>query len=241
MEEKNLLQEVDRVLRPQDWNETKQQRAYGDPLGNPPGLGNEQDPLDELIFIYLSQQVELEQAMEAYRRLREDFPVWEQVLDAPKSDVAKSINTLPRFNVKVEEIQGILDEVRSESEAEGFDLEFLKTKPNEEVYDWLTKPKGIGPKTAHCVMLFSLDRNVLPVDTHIHRILNRLSLVSPASKLSNANKTIQQFVPENSAFSLHVNLLEHGKCTCKKSCPECDECYIESLCAYAGHHVLDIS
>ena len=106
------------------------------------------------------------------------------------------------------------------------------------MYNWLVSLPGVGVKIAHCVMMYSLGRDVLPVDRHVNRILQRLDVVPYGEPPENVGKMIQDIIPKGTAHSLHVNLVVHGRRKCRVDTPKCDSCDIEALCAYAGHHVL---
>lgn len=222
MERSELLRKINSILH----------EAYGTP-----DLGNKKDPLDELIFISLCTRTGPKNVQRAYTCLKRAFPSWKEVLDAPEGKVAGCVKVAGAPRKRAKQIKEILEAV--DSKAESLDLEFLKKMNDEEAYEWLDSLPGVGPKVTHCVMMYSLDRNVLPVDTHVHRILTRLGLVAPDSRAEDVSREIQALVPEDEAYSLHVNLVVHGRRTCRADSPKCDDCTIETLCAYAGHHVLE--
>ena len=99
----------------------------------------------------------------------------------------------------------------------------LKINQNEEILDELTSYIGVGVKTASCVLLFSLNRNICPVDTHVHRTLNRIGLV----KTNIPEKTFYALlnkIPEGTAHSFHTNLIRLGREICKPANPICSVC-----------------
>jgi endonuclease-3 len=111
------------------------------------------------------------------------------------------------------------------------DINYLKHHSSIEIINELTNLKGIGVKTAACVLLFSLGRNVCPVDTHVHRILNRIGLV----KTTQPQKTffaINDFLEDGIAHQLHTNLLRLGREICKPLKPNCMVCPLEKICKY---------
>lgn len=222
MERSELLRKVNSIL----------QEAYGTP-----DLGNKKDPLDELIFISLCTRTGPRNVERAYTCLKRVFPSWKEVLDAPEGKVAGCVKVTGAPRKREKQIKEILKAV--DSKAKSFDLKFLRKVNDEEVYKWLVSLPQVGHKVAHCVMLFSLGRNVLPVDTHLHRILRRLGVAEPDSSAEEVSREIQALVPRDGAYSLHVNLVVHGRRTCRAYSPKCDDCTIEALCAYAGHHVLE--
>ena len=90
---------------------------------------------------------------------------------------------------------------------------------------------GVGPKVARCVLLYSLDRNVFPVDSHCRRVLTRVGLVPPGVAIKASHDFIQPLVPTKMRRSLHINLIHHGRTVCVPTRPDCDRCLLADLCA----------
>ena len=112
------------------------------------------------------------------------------------------------------------------------ELEFLRGMPVEEAKAWLTAMKGVGPKTAAIVLLFSLDRPAFPVDTHIHRVSRRLGLVPQSTSREKAHQLLEQLMPPETYYPLHLNLIRHGREVCVARKPRCDQCPLRDLCQY---------
>src|SRR3989339_327239 len=115
-------------------------------------------------------------------------------------------------------------------------LDHLKTMKDEEILNELTKHSGIGVKTASCVLLFSLKRNVCPVDTHVFRTLNRIGIV----KASSPDKTfysINGMLPDKTAHSFHTNLIRLGREICKPANPNCKVCPVFSVCKFENKNL----
>jgi endonuclease III len=206
-------------------------REYGTP-----DLGNQKDPLDELIFVKLCAETGPKNVRKAYVSLKARFKKWDQVLKAPNGEVARTIRIAGLSNRREAQIKTILKSIQSKRK--DLDLGFLRGMKDDEVYKWLTSLDEVGSKIAHCVMLFSLDRNVMPIDTHNARILKRLGLVEPKKSNEEISLEIKEVVPNGTALLLHVNFVAHGRRTCRAYSPKCDNCCISSLCAYNGYHVL---
>ena len=136
-------------------------------------------PVDELVTTVLSQSTTDANQHRAFAALKAAFPDWDAVRTAPVERVAAAIRPAGLAVQKAPRIQRILD--RAAEEPRGPDLEWLGRVPLDEAMGWLTALDGVGPKTAACVLCFSFDRHVLPVDTHVHRIALRLRLVPPRS------------------------------------------------------------
>ena len=188
-----------------------------------------EDPLDELILTVLSQHTSDVNADRAARDLREAFPRgWDQVAKARTTEVADAIRSGGLANSKAPRIQAILLEVRSREGRYGLDR--LRDLPDEEARDYLISLPGIGPKTAAVVLSFSLGRDAMPVDTHVHRVTRRLGLIPPKASAERADRLLHQLVPEGIRTSLHVGFIRLGREVCKAPAPRCAECPLLDLC-----------
>ena len=110
-------------------------------------------------------------------------------------------------------------------------LDHIKTKNDAEILEELTSYNGVGVKTASCVLLFSLERNICPVDTHVHRTLNRIGIVETNTPEKTFYKILNK-IPENVAHSFHTNLIRLGREICKPANPNCSICPLLKLCKY---------
>jgi endonuclease-3 len=91
-------------------------------------------------------------------------------------------------------------------------------------------------KTASCVLLFSLDRNICPVDTHVHRTLNRIGLL----KTKTPDKTFEQIkdhLPDGIAHQFHTNLIMLGRAICKPAKPSCSVCPLLKVCEFKSKNL----
>jgi endonuclease-3 len=114
-----------------------------------------------------------------------------------------------------------------------WDAGLLSTLPMPEAKSWLTSLPGIGPKTAACVMLFSLGRPALPVDTHVHRVSQRLGLVGPKVNAVAAHEALESLMPAALYYGYHVATIRHGRRICKAQRPRCDACVLADGCPSA--------
>jgi len=200
-------------------------------LGRPVLTGRRAKPLDTLIATLLSQNTNDRNSHQAWLNLRKHYPMWEKVAKAPTRDIAKTIEVGGLKNQKARRIKKILEVVRRD--AGGFDLGFFKRRTNEEVIDYLTSMEGVGTKTAACVLVFSLGRDVFPVDTHIHRLCNRLGLVH-SKTADQTYEQMQRLVPPRRAYSFHVNLIRFGRKVCRSQNPLCGGCPLYDECMLPG-------
>lgn len=193
------------------------------------------DPLDELILTILSQSTTNINSGRAFASLKARFPDWESVRVARASSIAVAIKSGGLANVKSVIIKTILNDIRSRKGK--LDLSFLKTVPIEEAREFLTSLKGVGPKTAACVLLFSCKRDVFPMDTHIFRIARRLGLIFERLSDQQAHVEMERLIPEKKHYSLHVNLIRHGRQICRPRDPKCSQCALIEHCEYGQSRV----
>ena len=184
--------------------------------------------LDELILTVLSQHTSDINRDRAFAGLKVRFPSWEQVLAAPVGAIADAIRPGGIADVKARRIQTILREI--ERREGGLDLSGLTTLDDEEVTRYLCELPGVGPKTAACVLVFSMGRPAFPIDTHVHRIAGRLGWIGPTATAERAHKELAPLVPPDIRYDLHVALIDHGRAVCKPRMPLCSDCAVFDLC-----------
>lgn len=200
-------------------------RAYGQPTWRRP-----LPPLDELISTILSQNTNDRNRDRAFEALRRRFPTWEQVRDASPQTVIRTIRSAGLANQKGPRIQRLL---RGLSQQRGsLDLEFLRHLPPEEAFAWLRQFKGVGPKTAAIVLLFSLQHPAFPVDTHIYRVTGRLGLRPAKMSVEAAHRHLAAAFRPSSYYAAHLNLIRHGREVCQARRPLCERCTLRDLCRY---------
>ena len=186
------------------------------------------DPLDELIMTVLSQHTSDVNTERAFAALKSAFPEWDQVMDAPTVEVADAIRSGGLADQKAPRIKRILEEiVTREGNA---DLGRLKSLPDDEVVEYLTSLPGVGPKTAACVLVFSMGRHAFPIDVHVHRIALRLGWISPKTNAEVAHKELTPRVPSELRYELHMKLIRHGREVCVARMPRCTDCVLFDLC-----------
>ncbi len=200
-------------------------RAYGQPKWRRP-----HPPLDELISTILSQNTNDLNRDRAFEALRRRFPTWEQVRDASPQAVIQAIRSAGLANQKGPRIQRLL-KILSQQRG-SLDLEFLCHLPPDEAQTWLQQFKGVGPKTAAIVLLFSLKHPAFPVDTHIYRVTGRLGLRPARMTVEAAHRHLAAAFPPSSYLAAHLNLIRHGREVCQARRPLCERCLLRDLCRY---------
>jgi endonuclease-3 len=199
--------------------------TYGIPRNTCPD-----DPLDELILTILSQSTSDINSQRAFSSLKKRFRDWDSVRRARPASIAAAIKSGGLANTKSVVIKNVLNQILARRGK--LDISFLHTAPIDEARQFLLSLKGIGPKTAACVLLFSCNRPVFPMDTHILRITKRLGLVPQKSNDLSAHKIMESLVPSKKYYSLHINLIRHGRNICRPRHPQCDKCSLQEQCEF---------
>ena len=168
----------------------------------------------------------------AYADLRRRFGVWDEVADAPLPALARAIRRGGLGPTKAVRIRAMLRGIRDSGVP--LDERAFTDVPDQDLRDTLIALPGVGPKTAACVLLFSLDRPYFPVDTHVHRVAIRLGLVPPRSDAVATQAAFQESVPDEDMYALHMNLIRHGRHVCVALRPICSECVLNDLCPKVG-------
>ena len=193
-------------------------------------LHGTRDPLDELVLTILSQNTSDRNSGRAFRLLKARYPHYQEVLEAPTQELYEVIKPAGLGNIKAPRIQAVLHEIIARRGS--LDLDFLRAMPMAEARAWLTSLPGIGPKTAACVLCFSCDMPALPVDTHVHRVAQRLGLIGPKVGADAAHDLLEQAVAPEDVYGFHVNMILHGRQICYALRPECPRCPLADVCDY---------
>jgi endonuclease III len=194
---------------------------YGRPALRPHGA-----PVDELVLTVLSQNTNDRNRDVAYFRLRERFPSWDAVAEAPVEEVEDAIRPGGLAPTKSVRIKQILEAIGED------DLLWLADAPLDEARTYLCALPGVGRKTAACVLLFSFGRPDVPVDTHVYRVGGRLGLWPQKAPLVAAHDELARLVGDDGefAYEAHVLLIRHGRRTCVARAPRCAECPLRRMC-----------
>ncbi len=203
------------------------EKSYGDraEFRNEP-----RDPLDQLVKTLLSQNTTAVNTRRAYEAMRRAFPTWRAVLEAPPEALESALRPAGLARTRSARIQALLRQI--ERDHGDLSLDHLARLTTPEVERELLRFEGVGPKTAKCVALFALDRDVFPIDTHIHRVLARLGVIPPGMSRDAAHEFIEPLVPPGTHLALHLNLVAHGRAVCHPARPACHACVLLPLCDY---------
>lgn len=194
-------------------------------------LGNKEDPLDELIFIILSGKTQESTYSATFDMLKDKYPSWEDASTATSEEIEDVIRAGGLARKKSLAIARLLNSITVRTGR--VDLTFLRELDDAAAYDFLRSLPGVGPKTARCVLSYSLDRPAFAVDAHISRIVRRLGWSRHHRLTERVQDRLQDMVPEDIRMSLHVNLVVHGRLVCIERNPLCQRCVLLDLCPSA--------
>ena len=203
----------------------------GERYDHPTWAGPRLDPVSELVLTILSQNTADTNSFRAFSALREHYATWQAVLDAPNDQLADVIRPGGLAPTKSRRIQHVLAEVHAATRGT-WDLSFLGTAPLAEAREWLTGLPGIGRKTAAIVLLFGFGRPALPVDTHVHRVAERLGMLPPRTPLERAHDLLEEILAPGEMYAFHVEFIRHGRDTCRAPRPICGLCPLTDVCPY---------
>ena len=192
------------------------------------------DPLDELMLTILSQSTSDTNRDRGYDSLRERFPTWEAVRMAPRRKVEEAIRPAGLWKQKARVLQETLAAIHEDRGA--LDLSHLQQLGDHQVIEYLTQFRGVGVKTAACVLCFSMGRDYMPVDTHVHRVARRLGLIPARATAEQAHGLLNRdaSVPSELRFSFHIQMIRHGRAVCRANRPTCAKCVLADLCPKVG-------
>ena len=205
---------------------------YLGPIYGPVEWEPRYNPAEELVYTILSQHTSDVNSGRAFRSLMSRFEDLDAIADAPQEEIEDAIRSGGLAQQKSARIKEVLNMVRDELGS--FDLTFLGEMEMEEAKAWLKRLPGIGPKTAAIILCFSLGMPAMPVDTHIHRVSQRLRLIGPKVSADKAHDILESKVPPEDVFPFHMYLIRHGRQVCKAQRPRCDECVLAWGCPSNG-------
>lgn len=194
------------------------------------------DPVSELVGTILSQNTSDVNTARSFASLRATFETWEEVIAADTADISHAIRMGGLSNIKAPRIQAALQSILDRHG--GLELSFLQDMPLLEAQAWLTAQNGIGPKTAACVLLFSLGMPAMPVDTHVGRVMTRLGVVPDKTSTVTKERILETLIGDDAdrMYAVHVETISHGRKVCKAQRPLCEQCKLQHLCRYYREH-----
>ena len=199
--------------------------AFGEPTWR-----NPLPPVDELVSTILSQNTNDVNRDRAFDSLRAKFPTWDEVRDANTDEVIEAVRVAGLANQKGPRLQQVLRDITAERGS--LDLSFLAEMSVDDARNWLTRFKGVGPKTAAIVLCFSLNMPAFPVDTHVYRVTGRIGLRPENISVEQAHPYLEGVFPPETYYAAHLNIIRLGREVCNARKPKCPDCPVRDLCGY---------
>ena len=206
--------------------------------GAPFRFFSSKDALSELISALLSHRTKNADSHRAYQQLVAAFPTWEQVRDAPTAEVEATLRPCTWPEQKAPRIQAVLREISARCGTDApCALDFLADMPVAEARAWLETIPGVGRKTSAATLLFSTLRiPAMPVDSHHHRVAQRLGLIGPKVSEANSHAILESYLPPDwdaqQVYDHHEAFMFHGQKCCYFSGPACGRCVVLDQCPF---------
>ncbi len=197
---------------------------------------NKSNPLDELLFIICSVKRSENVYLRAFKSLKQAFPTFQTLAKASTRDILKKVEWGGLQNQKATSVKQLVQAIQKRFGK--LTLAPLRDMTDKECESFLTSLPGVGKKVARCVMLYSLNREVFPVDSHCWRIATRVGWIDASFKSKTCTSQnmdrLQDKVPDKLRYSLHVNMVSLGRDVCNARNPKCHECIIREYCDTRG-------
>ena len=203
-------------------------RKPGADAGADPGEG-----VRRLVTTILSQNVADENTRRAAGALFSAYDGFADIEAADHDELRETIRVAGLPDQKAERIQRALAAIREETGG-AYSLAFLDAMPADDAMDWLTDIKGIGPKTASVVLNFHFGKPTMAVDTHVERVTKRFGIVPESASNQRAHDVLDDVVPDELTYPLHVLLIRHGRTYCSARNPDCENSVCEAYCSCEG-------
>lgn len=224
----NEVHKIDEVTRIRLLGIARIVKILSEQFGTP--TWEKRKPVDELIITLLSQNTHNGNRDRAYQRLRDRFHDWDSLLEAGVDEIEEAIRPAGLSRQKSARILEILEWIRRQYG--GLNLDALSESGDQEAIRILTSRKGIGVKTAAVVLAFAFDRDLCPVDTHVHRISKRLGWIHDSTSAEKTFWILKDYIPRGTAATFHLNLLKFGRTICMARNPFCGECPLWNDCLW---------
>lgn len=197
---------------------------YGFPRHN-----NPRTPLDDLIFLILTNRSSSESALHVFRELKSKIGSWDKVRTLPNDTLSRLLRPLGLHRKKSRQIRMLLRAIHREFGA--LSLFPLRKLSDDSIQEFLISLPGVSLKVAKCVMMYTLGRNVLPVDVHVHRVSKRLGWTN-RKRADQCHEELEALIPSALRGGFHAAAISHGRDICVASKPKCHECRLTIFCDY---------
>jgi len=196
---------------------------------------NPKNPLDDLIYIILSNKTGQSRAVSVYTALKNKFESWDELCRRRNSVLERILRPAGLSRIKSAQIRSALKQIRSDFGS--CSLRRLAKLTTHDAESYLTSLPGVSDKVAKCVLMYTCGAQVLPVDAHIHRIARRLGWTI-RKRADQCHSELESLIPPQRRYSFHVNCVAHGRLICRPSNPNCKDCCISKYCDYNKHEFI---
>jgi len=180
----------------------------------------EGNPFKVLIGTILSSRTRDEHTTQALTRLFAKYKGPQEIADADIEDIKKAIPSVGFYNVKAKRIKEVSKIINEQHHG----------KVPSNIKDLLDLP-GVGRKTANCVLVYGFKIPAIPVDTHVHRICNRLGIVKTKDP-DNTEQKLSEILDKKYWIKLNSIIVRYGQNICLPVKPQCDYCKLKQNCKY---------
>jgi len=182
-------------------------------------------PFQVLISTVLSQRTRDENTEIASKRLFSRYPSPEKLASADLRSIERLIKPSGFYRVKARRVKAIAKEILSR---------FGGKTPGG--IEELLSLKGVGRKTANCVLCYAFGKPAIAVDVHVHRIANRIGIVSTKGP-EQTEEALAAILPKRAWLGVNELLVKFGRKTCRPIGPKCGECPLSAWCDYGIAHL----
>jgi endonuclease III len=192
-------------------------------------LNNPAEPVDDLIFIIVSNRSSAATAHAVFRNLKSRYRSWNSVADDRKR--TKLVEILRPLGMAVKKATLIVAALRKIRRDFGrVDLQALRHWPTSDAEAYLTTLPGVSSKVAKCVLMYAFRREVLPVDVHVHRVATRLGWIA-RKRADQSHEELEELIAPPLRRRFHINAIQHGRLVCRPTRPDCASCAVRAYCA----------
>lgn len=179
-----------------------------------------------LVAIILSQKTSSKNVHMAMKRFRMRFNSAEEVAAANLKSIQDTIKPAGLWRMKAPRIKLIARQISGKN----IDLEKVLSLPYSEAKKVLSSLKGVGPKTADVFLMFARNEPILPIDTHIFRIMRRLGIAREKENYEMLKSKLESAVEPEKRTPAHLALIEFGRRICTARNPKCRKCPFSGIC-----------
>ncbi len=186
------------------------------------GSLGQKTPFYILISTVLSARNRDEQTKKAVSRLFSRYSTPKQIATASIRELERLIKPSGIFRVKARRIKEISQQILDNHKGDVPDS-----------MDGLVSLPGVGRKTAGCVLVYAYNKPAIPVDTHVHRISNRLGWVRTRMP-EQTEQELMKIVPKRYWLLVNEVFVLHGQQICRPIVPMCSRCPVFAYCKRVG-------